>query len=184
MKNGYEKIDGLNDFYDKNTEILICGTIVGNSSKYGGFYYLGNHNSMYKFIDRARNTKLEELRKEKNIEQIKSVLKNEKIGFCDALSSCERKIGSSSDKDIDPQSGLVANINLLLAELQQMPNLKKIILNGCSKGGKNKVSTVREFNKIGVQQHFPNIKIETLISTSNRAFGSSKIDLWIKALSV
>lgn len=83
----------LKPFYDKNSEILILGSMPSKKSRELGFYYMHPQNRFWKILSIVFNDN-----KINTIDDKKSFLKRHHIALYDVLSSCE--INGSSDISI------------------------------------------------------------------------------------
>ena len=105
----YEMRIGLNGEMIKTlserTRLVIVGTAIPADLS---FFYMGNKNYLYKWMDESIGTKLDSLKKSDDIEAIKATLKKLGVVFLDVANWCCNKIGDSSDKAI---KGYVADEN-------------------------------------------------------------------------
>lgn len=83
----------LNPIYDKNSKVLILGSIPSIKSRELGFYYGHPNNRFWKILERVYNEEIPTDKKGKI-----SFLKSHHIALFDVLKSCE--INSSSDSSI------------------------------------------------------------------------------------
>lgn len=92
-------------FYQKNSEILILGSMPSLKSREEGFYYMHPQNRFWKVLEVIYNEKIED-----SILGKKKFLKKHKIALWDTIESCEIK--GSSDASI--KNVKVNDINLIL----------------------------------------------------------------------
>lgn len=104
---------------DKNSEILVLGTMPGKQSLETGEYYANTTNSFWKIIKDLFNDKKEF----KDYEEKRECLKKNGIALWDVLAACERK--GSLDENIEKETP-----NDIKKLLQEFPNIKRIIFNG------------------------------------------------------
>lgn len=83
----------LQPIYDKNSKVLILGTMPSIKSRENGFYYAHPKNRFWSTLSKVYGEKIGDTKEEK-IE----FLLNHKIALFDVLKSCE--ISSSSDNTI------------------------------------------------------------------------------------
>ncbi len=107
----------LEPFYDKNSEILILGSIPSVKSRELGFYYMHPQNRFWRILEKVYEEPLPVTIAEK-----KDFLKKHKIALWDVLSSCI--IDASSDASI--KNIKVNNIQKLIKET----NVKRIYTTG------------------------------------------------------
>ncbi len=107
----------LEPFYDKNSEILILGSIPSVKSRELGFYYMHPQNRFWRILEKVYEEPLPVTIAEK-----KDFLKKHKIALWDVLSSCT--IDASSDASI--KNIKVNNIQKLIKET----NVKRIYTTG------------------------------------------------------
>lgn len=103
----------LEPFFDKNSVVLILGSLPSVKSRKLGFYYMHPQNKFYKTLAKVYNEEIPTTITEK-----KEFLKKHKIALWDVISSCN--IEGSSDASISNVK--VNNINLILkqASIQQI----------------------------------------------------------------
>lgn len=104
---------------DKNSEILVLGTMPGKQSLETKEYYANTTNSFWKIIKDLFNNK-EEF---KDYKEKCECLKKNGIALWDVLAACERK--DSLDENIEKETP-----NDIKKLLQEYPNIKRIIFNG------------------------------------------------------
>ena len=107
----------LAPIYEKDSELLILGTIPSVKSRELGFYYMHPQNRFWKVLAALKEEEVPE-----TIEEKKYFLKKHKIALWDVLASCE--IAKSSDSSI--KNIKVNDIGRLLKET----NIKKIYITG------------------------------------------------------
>lgn len=107
--------------YDKNSRILILGSLPSVKSREQGFYYGHPQNRFWKVLAR-----LLEWEEPSTIEQKKTMLLKNKIAIWDVLESCDIK--GSSDSSI--KNAVAADIPGLLKKTQ----IEKIYVNGTTAG--------------------------------------------------
>ena len=113
IPSGYERINNFNSQHcvTSDTEIIIVGTITPPAGVSNGYFYTASRNRIYGYIDEARGTDLNNLKKELNkhicpaekairINDIKKMLMNNNIAFLDIMKTAIRKGKSPYDKDI------------------------------------------------------------------------------------
>ncbi len=83
----------IDPFYEKNSEILILGTMPSPKSREMGFYYMHPRNRFWTLLGLVFNEKIGEKIKDK-----KDFLKRHKIALWDVCASCN--IVSASDSSI------------------------------------------------------------------------------------
>lgn len=118
-ENGHVRKSGLLPVADKNTEILILGTLPSDKSLAAGQYYANPGNDFWKLVGAALNQPFEDLPYEAKIE----LLKANRIGLWDAYHSCIRP--GSMDGDISEQEP-----NDFASLRSLAPNIKLIYFNG------------------------------------------------------
>lgn len=97
----------LEPFFNKNSVVLILGSLPSVKSRELGFYYMHPQNRFYKTLAKVYNEETP-----KTITEKKECLKKHKIALWDVISSCNIK--GSSDASI---SNVKANnINLILKQ--------------------------------------------------------------------
>ena len=87
-------VQSLSPVIDKDSEILILGTMPGKESLRSKEYYASPNNSFWKIMKRLFNSNMEF----KDYEEKISCLKKHHIALWDTLQSCERE--SSLDSNI------------------------------------------------------------------------------------
>lgn len=108
---GYELASNFNSetCVNKDTKIIIVGTITQPDGVKNGYFYTAPYNKIYGYIDAALNTHLKEKKeklmsgaenKEAIIQEIKNELITHNIAFLDIMKHVIRKVGSSADNDI------------------------------------------------------------------------------------
>lgn len=107
----------LEPFYDKNSEILILGSMPSVKSRELGFYYAHPKNKFWKILSDMYNEK--EL---KTIEEKKNFLIKHQIALFDVIKTCDIK--GSSDSSI--KNIKVNDINKIIKN----SNIKKIFTTG------------------------------------------------------
>ncbi len=108
----------LEPFYNKDSEILILGTMPSVKSRELGFYYMHPQNRFWQVLQIVFNDKI----KDNTIESKKEFLIKHKIALWDVIKSCE--ITSSSDASI--KKVIPNNIKKLLKKTK----IKKIYTTG------------------------------------------------------
>lgn len=104
---------------DKNSEILILGTMPGKQSLETGEYYANTNNCFWNIIKDLFNDGKEF----KDYKEKCDCLKKNGIALWDVLATCERK--GSLDENIEKETP-----NDIKKLLQKYPNIKRIIYNG------------------------------------------------------
>ncbi len=107
----------LDPIFQKDSKILILGSIPSVKSRELGFYYMHPQNRFWHVLERVYKEPIPN-----TIEGKKEFLKRKKIALWDVLSSCT--INASSDASI--KNIKVNNINKLIKET----NIKKIYTTG------------------------------------------------------
>ena len=77
----------LEPFYDKNSEILILGSIPSVKSRELGFYYMHPQTRFWRILEKVYEEPLPV-----TIEEKKEFLKKHKIALWDVLSSCTARL--------------------------------------------------------------------------------------------
>lgn len=112
------RISGLKPFIDKDSKILILGSMPSVASIKDGFYYAHPQNRMWKII-----AALAGVDKLKTIEERQRTALKFHLAFFDVIESCEREGSLDSNiKAVKPN-----DINKLLL---QYPKIKRVITNG------------------------------------------------------
>lgn len=83
----------LKPIYNKNSKILLLGTLPSPKSREIGFYYSHPQNRMWKILSQLLNQPLPQTKEEKTL-----LLLENKIAMWDVLSSCE--INGADDNSI------------------------------------------------------------------------------------
>lgn len=100
----------LKPYYNKDSKILILGSIPSVKSREYNFYYMHPQNRFYKVLAKVFNTK-----EPSTIEDKKAFLKNNKIALFDVIKSCVIK-GSSdesiTDVEVNDLSIIIGNSNI------------------------------------------------------------------------
>lgn len=104
-------------YYNKDSKILILGSIPSIKSRELGFYYMHPQNRFWKVMSKVLQEKYPE-----TIEDKKNLLKKNKIALWDVINSCD--IENSSDSSI---SNVVPND---IASLLKKTYIKKIYVTG------------------------------------------------------
>lgn len=118
MKKEKQKITHEFDaYYNKDSEILILGSIPSVKSREYGFYYMHPQNKFWKVL-----TFIYQDADPESLDEKKEFLKKHKIALWDVLSSCEIK--GSSDSSI--KNPIPNDINRILRE----SNIKSIYTTG------------------------------------------------------
>lgn len=105
-------------FIDKNSEVLILGSLPSVKSRVFGFYYGHPRNRFFLVLSQIFHED-EPL----SIEERKSFLKRHKIALYDVIYECDIK-GSSDSSISNPK------VIPLVEILEQYPNIKRILVNG------------------------------------------------------
>lgn len=152
-------IDGFEPFYDKNALVLILGSFPSVKSRKMNFYYGHKQNRFWKLLADFFGMPVE------TVEQKKDLLIKNHIALWDIVIKCE--IVGSMDNAI--KKPVVANIPDLLA---QMPNTKKILVNG--------KTAFKIFSK-----NFPNL-VNFAVCLPSTSPANTKFDksAWLEALKV
>ncbi len=153
-------INNLKPIYDKNSEVLILGSMPSIISRENNFYYFNKTNRFWCILERLFNVKLNDID-----EKINFLLKNH-IALWDTIYSCEIK--GSSDSSISNVK--VNNIKKLLNE----SNITTIFATG-----KKSLEIYNKYLK-------DNIKIEAIYlpspSSANATFSLDRLILEYKIL--
>lgn len=104
-------------YYNKDSKILILGSIPSIKSRELGFYYMHPQNRFWKVMSKVLQEKYPE-----TIEDKKNLLKKNKIALWDVINSCD--IENSSDSSI---SNVVFND---ISSLLKKTDIKKIYVTG------------------------------------------------------
>lgn len=104
-------------YYNKDSKILILGSIPSIKSRELGFYYMHPQNRFWKVMSKVFQEKYPE-----TIEDKKNLLKKNKIALWDVINSCD--IENSSDSSI---SNVVFND---ISSLLKKTDIKKIYVTG------------------------------------------------------
>ena len=107
----------LEAFYDKDSLVLILGSMPSVKSKELGFYYMHPQNRFYKTLAKVYKEEIPS-----TIEEKKEFLNKHKIALWDVIKSCE--ISGSSDSSI--RNVEVNNINEILSQTK----IKQIFTTG------------------------------------------------------
>ena len=135
-KNVYERVSSFNSQHciTADTKIIIVGTITPPKGTNNGYFYTAPRNNIYGYIDAARGTNLKELKNKLNggnltnlqkaqiVDEIKDVLRKQRIAFLDIMDKAVRKQNSHKDSDI-------AAYTLDKSTFQNIPRGAKIICN-------------------------------------------------------
>ena len=135
-KNVYERVSSFNSQHciTADTKIIIVGTITPPKGTNCGYFYTAPRNNIYGYIDAARGTNLKELKNKLNggnltnlqkaqiVDEIKDVLRKQRIAFLDIMDKAVRKQNSHKDSDI-------AAYTLDKSTFQNIPQGAKIICN-------------------------------------------------------
>lgn len=163
IKNTTMRKKGLKPIIDKNTEILILGSLPSDKSIKKQQYYANPGNDFWRLLENAINIKnLADFEYEDKID----ILKKHKIGLWDVFKSSER-LGSL---DFNIKNGEGNNFSILK---NKAPNLKLICFNG-KKAGKYK-SHIKENVDC-------NTKILFSSSGANRQYEKDREDEWKSAI--
>lgn len=156
------KIDSLSPIADKNSKILILGSIPGKQSLEKQQYYGNNRNAFWKIIYTLFGGEY----KDEYEEKIKFAKKNN-IALWDVIENCNRE--DSLDSNIKNE-----NPNDFESFLKQYPNIKHVFFNGA------KAYDVFK-KKVGFDR-FKHITFEKLTSTSpaNTISFDRKLEEWKK----
>lgn len=104
-------------FYNKDSKILILGTIPSPKSREIGFYYMHPQNRFWKVLSDVLNEKFPE-----TLEEKKKMLNRHNIALWDVLESCQ--IEGASDSSI--KNAKANDINKLI----NASNIKQIFVTG------------------------------------------------------
>ena len=135
-KNVYACVSSFNSQHcvTDNTKTIIVGTITPPKGTNNGYFYTAPRNNIYGYIDAARGTNLKELKNKLNggnltnlqkaqiVDEIKDVLRKQRIAFLDIMDKAVRKQNSHKDSDI-------AAYTLDKSTFQNIPQGAKIICN-------------------------------------------------------
>ncbi|HWZ51363.1 MAG TPA: DNA-deoxyinosine glycosylase [Granulicella sp.] len=152
---------GLPPVVDKNTEILILGTLPSDTSLKTGQYYANPGNDFWKLIGAALPQTVDGLSYKDKLE----LLKVNRVGLWDAYHACFRP--GSMDKDITEKEP-----NDFTALKGAAPNLRLVCFNGQG-AAEPEVSLIR----LGYQtRHLPSS------SGANRRDQGGRLMLWKAAI--
>ena len=96
-------------FYNKNSKILILGSMPSVKSREVGFYYMHPQNRFWKVLEKVYGEEIGD-----SIEEKKKFLSSHNIALWDVIESCE--ITGSSDSSI--KNVKVNNISKLISETE------------------------------------------------------------------
>ena len=109
--------------YDKNSEILILGTLPSVKSRENHFYYGHKQNRFWRVLAKLLDVPVPE-----TIEQKKEMLLSHRIAIWDVIQSCDIKGSSdSSIRNVEPTD---------LCRLLKQTKIKQIFVNGNKAGCK------------------------------------------------
>lgn len=107
--------------YDKNSEILILGTLPSVKSRENHFYYGHKQNRFWRVLAKLLDVPVPE-----TIEQKKEMLLSHRIAIWDVIQSCDIKGSSdSSIRNVEPTD---------LCRLLKQTKIKQIFVNGNKAG--------------------------------------------------
>ena len=119
-------------FIQPNTKKLIVGTLPPPRFSMGkllekdvDFCYGSYYNSLWLYIDKIHDLNLRYDNSDEAVQQRKQFLKNQKIGICDIVDSCEREKIDASDLGM-------TNIKLrnLIGYIKQYPSVDTLLFTG------------------------------------------------------
>ena len=167
--------NSLSEEFDKkwgsSIEKIIVGTMPGQESLNGGFFYLSNHNSFWKMLSSILDESFTDLIETGSYDQILDILKSHGIALFDVLSACDRN-GTSLDKYIKLKDAEKFKNFELENFLKNNPNVK-IIFNGRK--------AEKLFKKL-FNEFFNKLSCDYVPSSSNANRRSNKIAEWQKYL--
>lgn len=111
----------------KDTEVLIVGTLTPRDYPW---FYTSPDNPMYKYIDNARHTNLEQLKQEEKYDSIKKELIKQKIAFLDVYKEAIMREGfedSSLDRNIESATLDVKSFLDAFKKIENVDKLKIIV---------------------------------------------------------
>lgn len=152
---------GLPPVLDRNTEVLILGSLPGDISLSKGEYYGNPNNDFWKILAEVLNQPLTTQPYEERLQ----ILSQHEIGLWDVYHHCVRP--GSMDKDISEKE-----LNDFVGLKADAPTLKLVCFNGKEAGGAKE-----DVRHLGYE-------IEVLPSTSaaNRTDQSGRMNRWRSAL--
>ncbi|MCI5634397.1 MAG: DNA-deoxyinosine glycosylase [Alphaproteobacteria bacterium] len=112
-----EKLHCFAPLVDKNTKVLVIGTMPGIASLQAAEYYAFKHNAFWSIIFKLAGAETQ------NYAEKNKLLQKLHIGLWDNLKACERE--GSLDSDIKQ-----AEPNDFEKLLLEFPNIKKLLFNG------------------------------------------------------
>ncbi len=112
-----EKLHCFAPLVDKNTKVLVIGTMPGIASLQAAEYYAFKHNAFWSIIFNLAGAETQ------NYTEKTKLLQKLHIGLWDNLKACERE--GSLDSDIKQ-----AEPNDFEKLLLEFPNIKKLLFNG------------------------------------------------------
>lgn len=120
----YQKFNGYEPVYDKESKMLIMGTVPSFDGIKNGFYYSSKKNYLYKLLGEIFDEKFYIYKNENNYTEIKKLLSKYHIAFYDIIKEGER-ISSNDDGIISSQNNSAKSINKIL----KSSNIKAIFVN-------------------------------------------------------
>lgn len=180
MTDTLETISGFHPIIDKNSVILILGTIPGNKTlelyKLTGnedYYINFSHNKFWGTTADILKLNLKLIFEKSDIgyQYRKQSLLDNNIALWDIYSSCERAVNNASDNKI--KNPVPNDIRALLSNY---PKIRYVFTNG--------LGTYKKFIKINkhIESDFPNITFSGLTSTSSANNGNFNKQEWEQAL--
>lgn len=155
VANEVESIHSFKPLIDKDSQILILGTMPGPESLQTGEYYTSKRNSFWKIMARLFNDN----KTFDNYEDKVACLHRNHIALWDVFEFCKRDGASDSSIRNEKRNDIESLLN-------EYPSIKKIILNG------NKAA--EGFNA--------SVPFERVCSSSSYKTLEEKVDFWGKAI--
>ena len=110
-----------------NAKYIILGTVPGQKSLGGDFYYLDtSHNSFWKILSSIFNPNLHQLILEKKYTEVEQILVDNKIVLSDVIEECDRD-GSSDNRILNAVKNKEIEI---FNEMLESGKIEKIYFNG------------------------------------------------------
>lgn len=179
-KAGYKVQKGLKKVVGKDPKVLILGTLPGQESISQREYYRSGKNRFWEVVFASQYPKVN--CKNMNYKDKVNLLKKIHIALWDVYAEADRKEGSSSDKDIDINSGKFNNV---FKFLEQNPSIEFIVFNGVAKSTKRHYTRFLEYfqNEVSAAKQRGVKIIDDFMSTSS-SNGISTNDLISKWQSI
>jgi TDG/mug DNA glycosylase family protein len=153
-------IKSLDPIIEKNSRVLILGTMPGPKSLSKGEYYASPRNQFWKIIYRVLNVTEEP---PLDYKERKQFLKKKGIALWDVLESCERE-GANDSKIKNGKP------NDFKTWLRKRRNLRRIFFNG--------KKAEHYFKKYGCPEHVERIGLPSTSSANTRMTVDEKVGRW------